>query len=683
MRRLVVLIVALAATLGALPAAAAVASPWSDAVSGASGLAAWWRLGETSGTTAAAAVGAPAGTWSGTVTLGAVGAVTDDADGSATLGSGAALALGTSFNPTSDFSFEAWVKPQTSYVTRYVLSKGNTTAGFALELTWYGAPIFHVGTTGGAADLTGPAGLTMGVWHYVAGTVSGHTMTLYVDGQAVGTKTAPGTPKGTTSTLYAGRNSASASGYYSGGLDEIALYNGALSAAQVAAHAAAGIDAAPVHTTISGGPASPTADQTAAFTLSANKDHVTFACSLDSAAFSACPANLAYANLGFTTHTLRVRATDRWGQVEATPASVTWTLDEHLAPDYSAVPPRAAIASSVPALSNSTGATFTLSADRAPATLTCSVDGRAYAACGTTLTLKGLVAGAHSLRVLATDRFGQVSIAPATFSWTVDVTAPDTWALAVVRESDGLVAFASEPNAAFQCKTTADWQPCGTPVALSVTAPVTLAVRAIDGAGNVDASPATVSLAPGQAAVDTDGAVPFTTASTAVAFSASRGATFTCSVDGGGWGGCASPLRLDGLAWGDHALAVRAAFPGTAPQIESPPLRWTAVAPAPRIAAMQFPVIVQRAGKGRVRAAGRPPALRFALNVAVPVRVTVSRVRGRKARTVGAWTMSGVVGDNRALLPSKLGRRMSRGRYRVTAQPQGAPVAAKASFAVV
>lgn len=668
--------------LGAGAPGSALASAGSDAVGSTPGLAGWWRLGEASGA-AADSAGASPGMWTGAVQRATVGALTGDPDASATLAGAGYLALGTAFSPAGDFTIEAWARRTATSGTRYVLSKGTSWAGFHLSETSSGAPVFRISTTGGTATLTGAA-VSAAAWHHLAATVAGTSARLYVDGALAASATVSGTPRTSSNTLLVGRYSSANTGSWSGGLDEVAVSTRALSAGEIAAHAAAGIDPSEPDTILVGGPSATTYADTATWALVASKPEVTFACELDAeTSFTPCGPTVALTGLTTATHTLRVRATDRWGRTETTPAVATWAVDLHLAPDYGPDPPRTTITASVGAQTNRTDATFALTASRAPAAFACSLDGKAFTACGPTLSLLALAAGGHELRVRATDRFGQVEPAPAAFAWTVDLTPPDTWVLAVARDAQGLVSFASEPGAGFECRFgTGDWGPCATGLSVAVPAPA-LAVRAVDAAGNVDASPASVALAAGQAAVDAEAPQPFASATAAVSFSASRGAAFTCRLDTGGWAPCTSPMRLDGLSWGDHAIGVRAAFPGGGPVVESAPLRWTAAAPAPRVAGLQFPVLVHRSRGGTVRAAGRTPALRFALNVALPVRLSVARVGAkRRTKAVSAWTVSGRIGDNRVVLSATLLRRLRRGRYRITVAPRGAK-AATASFAVV
>lgn len=85
-------------------------------------------------------------------------------------------------------------------------------------------------------------------------------------------------------------------------------------------------DSIPPETTITSGPANPTRSTTASLGFVSSETGSAFECSLDGAAFASCvsPKNYTATN---GSHTFRVRATDVAGNVDATPAVRTWTVD--------------------------------------------------------------------------------------------------------------------------------------------------------------------------------------------------------------------------------------------------------------------------------------------------------------------------------------------------------------------
>ena len=85
-------------------------------------------------------------------------------------------------------------------------------------------------------------------------------------------------------------------------------------------------DTTPPETTISSGPAASTTSTSASFAFSANEADSTFECSLDGSAFAACTTPKAYSSLSVNSHTFQVRAVDPAGNVDGTPASMTWTV---------------------------------------------------------------------------------------------------------------------------------------------------------------------------------------------------------------------------------------------------------------------------------------------------------------------------------------------------------------------
>ena len=83
----------------------------------------------------------------------------------------------------------------------------------------------------------------------------------------------------------------------------------------------------PPETTIDSGPTGIVGSGSAGFTFSSSEAGSTFECALDGKTFGACTSPKAYTNLASGEHTFQVRATDATGNVDATPASRTWTAN--------------------------------------------------------------------------------------------------------------------------------------------------------------------------------------------------------------------------------------------------------------------------------------------------------------------------------------------------------------------
>jgi hypothetical protein len=93
------------------------------------------------------------------------------------------------------------------------------------------------------------------------------------------------------------------------------------------------VDTVPPQTTITSGPASAstTADHTPTFGFASSQAGSTFQCRFDAQPFAACsgPGNThtPAANLATGSHSFEVRATDRAGNFDPTPAKRTFTIN--------------------------------------------------------------------------------------------------------------------------------------------------------------------------------------------------------------------------------------------------------------------------------------------------------------------------------------------------------------------
>ncbi|HEX4793701.1 MAG TPA: LamG domain-containing protein [Humisphaera sp.] len=211
----------------------------------------YWRLGESSGTVAADASGnGRDGVYHNGPALGSAGAIAGDSDTAASFdGADDYVAIPYQFN-SANASWEAWV-----YLTSTPANPvqivgcedgfGSNVADKLLYVDAAGKPNWYIYSSG-AHTITGASALTLNAWHHLVGTADGSTITLYVDGASVASASAGGSYAfyGSSNVWISGVAGAGGANptltYFPGVIDEAALYNFALSAAQVAAHYAAG-----------------------------------------------------------------------------------------------------------------------------------------------------------------------------------------------------------------------------------------------------------------------------------------------------------------------------------------------------------------------------------------------------------------------------------------------------------
>lgn len=176
-------------------------------------------------------------------------------------------------------------------------------------------------------------------------------------------------------------------------------------------------DTTPPETTISASPPALSNATTATFEFEASESSW-FECKLDSQPFSDCSSPMTYAGLAEDAHRFEVLARDLANNVDATPATWSWTIDT--------VAPETSIKSGPASLTNQATASFSFASSDRDAGFECSLDGGTVAACTSPATYAGLGDGSHTFDVRAVDGAGNVDATPATWAWKVDATAPGT-----------------------------------------------------------------------------------------------------------------------------------------------------------------------------------------------------------------------------------------------------------------
>lgn len=215
--------------------------------------AGYWRLGETGGTTASDAAGANPGTYRSGPALGQPSLLpADPANESVRFDGGdECLQIHSSspLSPPLSASVEAWIKPSTVPAPGEFASIASKPGSYSLQLD--GPQLeFAIIQAGGYRRVRAPIGaIEPGHVYHVVGTYDGTRQRLYVDGSEVASQLLTGAISTSDGELSIG---CWTEGHepFSGTIDEVAVYDSALSAARIEAHRTAGTDGSPPDTAI-------------------------------------------------------------------------------------------------------------------------------------------------------------------------------------------------------------------------------------------------------------------------------------------------------------------------------------------------------------------------------------------------------------------------------------------------
>ena len=150
-----------------------------------------------------------------------------------------------SLHLSTGMTLEAWVNPSTVTSTwRDVIYKGND--NYYLEATSTNASSPDAGMIAGGsyADAFGTAALPANTWSYLTETYDGSTLRLYVNGTQVASTAHTGTIATSTNPLQIGGDSIYGQ-FFAGLIDDVRVYNVALTAAQIQTDMTTPVTAAP------------------------------------------------------------------------------------------------------------------------------------------------------------------------------------------------------------------------------------------------------------------------------------------------------------------------------------------------------------------------------------------------------------------------------------------------------
>ena len=247
------------------------------------------------------------------------------------------------------------------------------------------------------------------------------------------------------------------------------------------------VDTIAPDTTITSAPASPGNDSTPTFTFTSSEAGSTFQCRVDAAAFTNCTSPHTTAALGDGEHTFQVRAIDRAGNVDASPAQHTFVIDLST--------PDTEITAGPGALTNDPTPTFTFVGGNGATAFQCRVDTAAFTACTSPFTTPPLGDGEHTVVIRALNAAGTPDASPASVTFVVDTTPPAPPAVVSGPQgptTDPAPAFTFTAAERVTCRLdgpggrAGTFGACRSPVSFGTLAPgeYVFIVRSVDAAGN-------------------------------------------------------------------------------------------------------------------------------------------------------------------------------------------------------
>jgi len=215
--------------------AAQASTAYSRDVLATPGLQGYWRLGESTGTLAADAVGAHTGTFGGGFTLAQPGVLFGDVDTAALFDGASGEMTANGLGLSGSGSIEGWFYWQRGAV---LLRDSTSASTGGWILAWDNGGTLYYRVAGKSFSTGRSANTYKNAWHHFVLTKSSGRVTLYIDGSAVhSSKSAPNTAA--VMPWHVMRNG-TYSTYAGGRVDELAIYGSALSASAVARHYALG-----------------------------------------------------------------------------------------------------------------------------------------------------------------------------------------------------------------------------------------------------------------------------------------------------------------------------------------------------------------------------------------------------------------------------------------------------------
>lgn len=131
---------------------------------------------------------------------------------------------------SGDFTISLWVNQATTTAFSYLLDKGGAGSSINYRGGVNSSNQIYFQINGNPLTSTGT--INNGIWSHIVLVKSGTSMNIYIDNNAETPATAPATAYTGTENLEIGRQTGNAN-YFNGKLDEVAIFNTALSAGKI------------------------------------------------------------------------------------------------------------------------------------------------------------------------------------------------------------------------------------------------------------------------------------------------------------------------------------------------------------------------------------------------------------------------------------------------------------------
>ena len=251
-----------------------------------------------------------------------------------------------SLSVTGEITIMAWVKTTgTNSYSRIASKKNGHYAQDGYELL-YCPDILILGGLPDFDYAVGSGYSPDGEWHHIAGVIKGTTGTLYFDGEEVTTDPSVSPLSTTTHDLFIGRAEWTDTNYwFNGAIDEVKIYNRALSAEEIKADYEAGLeDVTPPETTITSAPDGTIDYNDVSFNWTGSDDvtptsQLVYSHKLENYdsdwSFWTSVTTKSYNDLPNGNYTFKVKAKDEAGKEDPTPAQRSFTVLVDLSPNGS------------------------------------------------------------------------------------------------------------------------------------------------------------------------------------------------------------------------------------------------------------------------------------------------------------------------------------------------------------